>query len=169
MLLDEKDIEKPFRTMVRKQISSSDFLPYRLDSQLTGWMLKNRMPLLINDLKTDKRFTLTKETDSSIKTLLSVPLLLKGKMIGLLTLINKKSEYCFSSDDQRLLSIIAAQSAHLIENARLLLKEEELIRIEEEMRMAKQIQLNILPRQIPVIPGYDVYAVNIPAHEVSGD
>jgi sigma-B regulation protein RsbU (phosphoserine phosphatase) len=84
-------------------------------------------------------------------------------------LFNKKSDSGFSSDDQRLLSIIAAQSAHVIEHARLLQKEQELFRLEEEYKMAKEIQLNILPKKIPSIDGYDIYAINISAREVGGD
>lgn len=169
MLLDKQDADKPFQTMIRKQDSSPNILPYRFDSQITGWMLKNKSPLLINNLKSDKRFKFTDEADIPVKTLLSVPMSLKGKMIGLLTVFNKKSESGFSSDDQRLLAIIAAQSAQVIENARLLQKEQELIKMEEEYRMAKEIQLNILPKQIPSITGYDIFAINISAKDVGGD
>ena len=169
MLLDEQDAEKPFQTMIRKQDSSINILPYRFDSQVTGWMLKNKSPLLINNLNSDPRFKFTDQTHLPVKTLLSVPMSLKGKMIGLLTLFNKKSESGFSNDDQRLLSIIAAQSAHVLEHARLLQKEQQLLKLEEEYRMAKEIQLNILPKQIPIIDGYDIFALNIPAREVGGD
>ena len=141
MLLDEQDTEKPFQTMIRKQDSSINILPYRFDSQVTGWMLKNKSPLLINDLKGDSRFKFTDETNLPVKTLLSVPMSLKGKMIGLLTLFNKKSEAGFTGDDQRLLSIIASQSAHVLEHARLLQKEQQLLKLEEEYRMAKSLIL----------------------------
>jgi len=169
MLLEEQESEKPFQTMIRRQDSSTDILPYRFDSQLTGWMLKNKAPLLINDIKYDDRFNFAEETELPVKTLLSVPISLMGRMIGVLTVFNKKTESGFSSDDQRLLSIIAAQSAHVIDNARLLQQEQELIKLEEEYRMAKDIQENILPRKIPSIRNYDIYAVNIPAKEVGGD
>jgi sigma-B regulation protein RsbU (phosphoserine phosphatase) len=169
MILDEQDSSKPFQTMIRKQDSTMEILPYRFDSQLTGWMLKNKSPLLINDLKNDKRFNFSGEMELPVKTILSVPMSLKGKMIGLLTVFNKKSESGFSPDDQRLLSIIAAQSAHVLENARLNQKEQDLLKMEEEFRMAKEIQLNILPKEIPSINGYDIHAINIPAREVGGD
>lgn len=169
MILDEQDSSKPFQTMIRKQDSSMEILPYRFDSQLTGWMLKNKSPLLINDLKNDKRFNFASEMELPVKTILSVPMSLKGRMIGLLTVFNKKSESGFSPDDQRLLSIIAAQSAHVLENARLNQKEQDLLKMEEEFRMAKEIQLNILPKEIPSIKGYDIHAINIPAREVGGD
>ncbi len=44
MLLNEKDMNNPFHTMIRKQDSLNSGLPYRLDAQLTGWMLKNKAP-----------------------------------------------------------------------------------------------------------------------------
>ncbi len=169
MILEESDNEKPFQTVIRRQDSSKEILPYRFDTQLTGWMLKNKAPLLINDIKNDERFSFGTDEDLPVKSILSVPMTLQGKMIGLVTLFNKKAEEGFSVDDKRLLSIISAQSAHVLENARLLEKEKQLVRLEEEYRMAKEIQLNILPKEIPVIQGYDIYAINIPAKEVGGD
>lgn len=169
MLLEETDTDKPFQTVIRKQDSSTEILPYKFDTQFTGWMLKNKAPLLINDIKSDDRFNFGQEDNLPVKSILSVPMSLQGKMIGLLTLFNKKSGDGFSSDDQRLLSIIAAQSGHVLENARLLEKEKQLVRLEEEYRMAKEIQLNILPKDIPEIENYDIFAINISAKEVGGD
>ncbi|MEJ2615990.1 MAG: GAF domain-containing protein [Ignavibacteriaceae bacterium] len=80
MLLDEQDQEKPFRTMIRKQDSVSNYLPYRLDAQLTGWMLKNKTPLLINDLEKDSRFNFMVNNNFPIHSLLSVPMNVKGKI-----------------------------------------------------------------------------------------
>ncbi len=169
MLLDEKDIVNPFHTMIRKQDSISDLLPYRLDTQLTGWMLKNRSPLLINDFQKDDRFKFIAKKDFPVFSLLSVPMLLKGKMIGLLTVFNKHSDVGFTVEDQRMLSILAAQSSHIIENARLYEKEQALIRLQEEMRLANDIQVNLLPKFIPQIPGYQISGKSIPAKDVGGD
>ena len=171
MLLDEKDEEKPFHTMIRKQDSTINLLPYRLDTQLTGWMLVNKNPLLINDFQNDRRFNIEggNGTDIPIKSLLSVPMQLKGKMIGLITVFNKKNESGFTNNDQRLLGIIAAQSAHVIENARLHIHEQTLLKLQEEMRLANEIQVNLLPKEQPVLDGYDIAGKSIPAKEVGGD
>ncbi len=169
MLLDEKDQTNPFHTMIRKQDSISDFMPFRLDTQLTGWMLKNKSPLLINNFKEDGRFKYLIKEEFPISTLLSVPMLLKNKMVGLLTLFNKHSDSGFSVGDQRLLSILAAQSAHIIENARLYEKEQALIRLQEEMRLANDIQVNLLPQENPKLAGYDIGGKSIPAKDVGGD
>lgn len=169
MLLDEKDLDSPFHTMVRQADTSMIRLPFRLDDQLTGWMLKNQKPLLVNDFAKDERFQKIGAENFPIRSLLSVPLLLKGRMIGLLAVFNKRAAEAFSEEDQRLLSIIAAQSAQIIENARLYEEEQALKLIQEEMRLAHEIQLNLLPKKPPDIPGYDVAGISIPAKDIGGD
>jgi sigma-B regulation protein RsbU (phosphoserine phosphatase) len=169
MLLDEKDQDNPFHTMVRKQDTLADNLPYRLDTQLTGWMIKNQAPLLVNDFKNDDRFSWFAEKEIPIHSLLSVPMLLKGRMTGLLALFNKRREHGFTPGDQRLLAIIAAQSSHVIENARLIQEEQAFLRMQEEMRLATDIQVNLLPSYVPQIQGYDIAGRSIPAKEVGGD
>ena len=169
MLLNEKDKEKPLHTMIREQHSSLDMLPYRLDTHITGWMLKNHSPLLINDLNNDERFTDLVDKSTPVKSFLSVPLSVKSKMIGVLTVFNKRTKDGFNSNDQRLLSIIGTQSAQIIENARLLEEERNLELMREDMRLAKETQINLLPKHFPEIPGYRIAAQTIPAREVGGD
>jgi len=165
MLLDESDKEKPLHTMIREQQSSLDLLPYRFDAQLTGWMLKNQEPLLVNNLKEDERFKDLIDKTTPFESFLSVPLRVKNKMRGILTVFNKRSNEKFSSNDQKLLSIIASQSSQIIENARLLEEERNLQVLQEEMRVAKQTQINLLPKEFPVINGYQIAARTIPAKE----
>jgi PAS domain S-box-containing protein len=119
MLLRSEEEADPFRTMARKAYSGSDAVPYRFGQQLTGWMLKNQTPLLINDLQNDPRFKNVATQDFPMHSLLSVPLRAKGEMVGLLNLFNKRTPGGFTPDDQRLLSIIASQSAQIVENVRL--------------------------------------------------
>ena len=119
MLLRNEEDSDPFRTMARKAYSGSDVVPYRFGQQLTGWMLKNQKPLLINDLAGDSRFQGLAGEDFPMRSLLSVPLWAKGEMVGLLNVFNKRADEGFTEEDQRLLSIIAAQSAQIVENVRL--------------------------------------------------
>ena len=169
MLLSEETDDKPFQTIIRRADTTANFLPYRLDAQLTGWMLKNQKPLVINDFKNDNRFSGIDESKFPIQSLLSVPLLSKGRMIGLLTVFNKKSEQGYSSEDQRLLSIISTQSAQVIENARLIEEEKALLQMQKEMQMAHDIQVNLLPKTPPKLAGYEIAGISIPAQVVGGD
>ena len=170
MLLQE-DEQSPFQTMVRKADAStmSRILPFRLDTQLTGWMLKNQQSLLVNNFKEDARFHKAEDENLAIHSLLCVPLRLKGKMIGLLTLFNKKTPDGFTIEDQRLLSIIAAQSAQIIDNARLYEKEKTLLIMQEQMHLARDIQVKLLPQTPPAIEGYAIAGHSVPAQEVGGD
>ena len=169
LILDEKIEEKPFQTMVRGWDMGANALPYRLDTQLTGWMLKNKLPLLINDFEKDTRFQTFLEDPKLIHSLLSVPLFSKNRMIGLISVFNKKAKSGFNNDDQRLLSIIGSQSAQVIENARLLKEEQKLLKVQQELRLAYDIQTNLLPKESPEIEGYDILGKSIPAKEVGGD
>ncbi|MCK4539311.1 MAG: PP2C family protein-serine/threonine phosphatase, partial [Candidatus Krumholzibacteria bacterium] len=69
----------------------------------------------------------------------------------------------------RLLSIIATQSAQVIENARLIEEEKSLLHLQEEMKMAFKIQMGLLPKEKPEIDGYDIAGKSIPAKTVGGD
>jgi sigma-B regulation protein RsbU (phosphoserine phosphatase) len=167
-ILDPNDKTKPFHTMIRKADRSEPSLPYRLDTQLMGWILNHREPLAINDLKGDNRFDLP-EDDHAIQSLLSAPLMLKGQVTGSLNVFNKRSPGGFSEADQRLLAIIATESAQVIENARLYEEEQALLRMREEMRLAYEIQMGLLPETAPGIGCYDIAGRSIPAKEVGGD
>jgi GAF domain-containing protein len=103
MLLDEQRTENPFQTMIRRADHSKIDVPYHLNVHLTGWMLKNKKPLMINDLAHDERFTAIAKGFEHIRSLLSVPLFLKGRMIGLVTCFNKKTAEGFNAEDDRLL------------------------------------------------------------------
>jgi sigma-B regulation protein RsbU (phosphoserine phosphatase) len=169
LLLEDQRQDKPFHTVVRRGDSTGQHLPYRLDDQLSGWMLQNRTPLLINDLKNDGRFQVGDYDIFPVHSLLCVPMILKGIMTGLLGVFNKKSPTGFTADDQRLLAIIASQSVQVIENARLAEKEKVLSHMQEELRLAYEIQNNLLPKEPPLLSGYDIAGKSVPAKEVGGD
>ncbi len=167
-LLNLEDMMAPLNTMVRNYDSSHDMIAFRLNNQITGWMLHNKKPLVCNDLKSDNRFHIT-ESELAYNSLLAVPLSLKGKMTGLIALFNKKGETGFSEEDQKLLSIIAAQSAQVIENARLYEEEQRYLTVQQEMKLANEIQRNLLPNNLPELEGYEFAGISIPAKEVGGD
>ncbi len=116
-LVDEANADS-MKTLIRTTMDSGTYTAFRLDESLLGWMQIHKTSLLINDPHHDERFSYTK-WDPSIRSVLSVPLMTQSKLIGVLTLFNKHDEAGFQFTDQRLLSIIAAQSAKVVENARL--------------------------------------------------
>lgn len=169
MLLDQNETDDKFHTIIREFETETDIIPYHFGVQLSGWMVKNQKPLLINDVPSDDRFTNLSDDEFPIKSILSAPLKTKGRLIGVLNVFNKISEDGFTLDDQRILSIIATQSAQVVENARLYDDEQLLKKIEEELKLANDIQTRLLPKTNPQINGFDIAGKSVPAKEVGGD
>jgi sigma-B regulation protein RsbU (phosphoserine phosphatase) len=166
-LVDE-GADTSMRTLVRTMVTSVQGHMFHLDECVLGWMHLHKIPLLVNDPQNDERFRGIR-WDPSVRTLLAVPLLVKSKLIGVLTVYNKKSEDGFSEEDQRLLAILASQSAQVVENARLYEEEQALLRMREEMRVASEIQQRLLPKSPPRLTGYDIAGLSIPTEDVGGD
>ena len=132
LLTNQKEKEETgdrFKTMIRKGGASRQIWRYRLDDHLSGWMLGNRKPITINDVKNDNTLKGVQLLNEEIQSILSVPLMCTGNLIGVLNISIKKKLAVSLKDDQRLLSIIASQSAQIIENARFYEKEKQLLKI----------------------------------------
>ncbi len=98
-----------------------------------------------------------------------IPLLIKGKTIGLLLFGLKHSGAQFAGKDIELLIAAANQTAVSIENARLYGEETKKIKLERDLDLARQIQEGLLPKVIPKINNLDICGVMIPAMQVGGD
>lgn len=166
-LVDEQ-APTEMKTLVRALDSTTTHKQFHLNQNILGWMMINKKPLLSNDIGNDSRFSGVK-VEGDIKTLLCVPLLVKNKLVGILAIFNKRQNGEFSEDDKRLLSIIAAQSGQILENARLYEQERSLLVVQEQIRLASRIQLDLLPKAAPSIPGYDIAGRTMPAQMVGGD
>ncbi|MEP0549155.1 MAG: adenylate/guanylate cyclase domain-containing protein [Rhodothermales bacterium] len=105
------------RTVVRTSVRSSEGEAFRPSAVLLGWMHWYKKPIRVDDPATDDRFS-PQDWAPAVRTVLSVPLLVRAGLIGVLTVFNKRGDEGFSAEDERLLAILAAQSAQVIENAR---------------------------------------------------
>jgi serine phosphatase RsbU (regulator of sigma subunit) len=166
--LVDRDADDSMKTLLRTSVSSGEREQYHFNQNLLGWMHINKRPLMINDPKHDARFSGVK-WDASVRSLVCVPLMIKSQLRGVLTVYNKKERGEFTEEDQRLLAIIAGQSAQVVENARLYEAEQALLKVREELRLASTIQTDLLPKGAPPVPGYDIAGKSVPAQLVGGD
>jgi sigma-B regulation protein RsbU (phosphoserine phosphatase) len=158
----------PMETLVRTVSDSTEHAALRPDDSLLGWMHINKQALVVNDPSEDPRFRGARWNDQ-IQSLCCVPLLVQGGLIGILTVYNKKSPEGFADNDKRLLSILAAQSAQVLENARLYDEEVELMELHKQMDVARLIQTRLLPEKSPHVEGFDISGFSRPALQVGGD
>ncbi|UCE18698.1 MAG: SpoIIE family protein phosphatase [Gemmatimonadota bacterium] len=168
LLVTEQD-DAPLRTLIRQADRTSRPLTYKVGATFTGWVLKHQEPLLVENVSNDPRFVITEQERKNIRSILCVPIRFRGELLGILTVTNKKSSDSFNSNDLRLLSIIAVQSGQLIRNSHLQEEALQCKRMEDELEMARDIQLGLLPKHVPAVEGLEISSYFSPAEEVSGD
>lgn len=88
-----------------------------LGEEISGWVAKEGKPLLIEDIESHPLFKKVNQERYINRSLLSVPLKIKDRVIGVLNVNNKRSGGVFKSGDLKLLSALASLAAISIENA----------------------------------------------------
>ncbi len=136
LLLDKKTGELHFEaaTGIKGQEVKPIVVP--LDNSIAGWVVKEGEPLLIPDVRKDPRHyhQVDDMTKFSTRSILGVPLRVKDKVIGVLEVLNKIEDKEFTQDDVETLTILAAQAAIAIENARLFQQSDLLSEVAHELR-----------------------------------
>lgn len=100
---------------------------------------------------------------------LSVPITIKDRLIGAINFGRKPFDTPYSDEDIDLLKTIAIQTAIIFENSRLKINETKKQKIEEELKIAKNIQNALIPKSEINFPGLDISGLTESAKEVGGD
>src|SRR5216110_604697 len=166
MLYDEEQKVFRHRVDVKHGQSVQGRLRATTSEGIVGAAATLKEPVLVPDVTVDPRYVMVNpETRSE----LAIPMMHQGKVIGVLDLESPTPNY-FTQDHVQTLSILAANLAVSLENARLyeqLAKEEA--RLERDLQAAKRIQGALL-RPVPTEDyGVDIAARYLSAREVCGD
>jgi signal transduction histidine kinase len=86
---------------------------------ILGVLIRDAIPLRLHDLTQDPRSVGFPRNHPPMRTFLGVPILLRGTSYGNLYLTEKADEQDFTEEDEELVTLLAAQAAVAIENARL--------------------------------------------------
>jgi len=105
---------------------------------------------------------------SHAKTAESVVNLKQGQFLGVLYLDSRRPA-AFSKLDRQLLDAFTDQAASILDNARLVARERERQRLEEQINIARDIQQALLPRNFRDYPHLSVTGCNFPCLSVGGD
>jgi signal transduction histidine kinase len=106
-----------------------------LEGSIAGWIVINRKAVRITDAREDPRFfgTVDQMTGRPTHSLLGVPLITKNKVVGVLEALNKEHGK-FTEGDESMLSVLGAQAAVAIENARLFQQSDLISEFVHELR-----------------------------------
>jgi sigma-B regulation protein RsbU (phosphoserine phosphatase) len=139
---------------------------------IAGWVAEHQTPLLIRDVKTDSRFYPDADqlTCFTTRSVIAVPLVGRGGLIGVAEILNPKNKDFFRDDDSEIFQTLCRQVAIAIENARFHKESVEKEKLRQELEIASVIQKSFLPES----PNFKkdrlmLSAINLSATQVGGD
>jgi len=140
------------------------------DQGIVGQTVQHNEPKIVRDVSKNPSFAAKVDADTGFATrsILCAPLSVRGRCLGALELLNKRSaDGLFDINDMQLATTVASAAALAIHNARMAEELVEQERVRKELELARRIQESLLPQERPA--DFPVHGLNLPAREVSGD
>ncbi len=139
------------------------------DNHISNQIFSDKKAVSINEITKDSQFYTIKNWKNNIESLAGAPIITaNGSFLGILYAA-KKMSYGFNPDDLNMLEAYANQAAIAMENARLVKTSLEKERMQQELDIARNVQLKLLPQELPKLKNIQFHANMITAYEVGGD
>jgi sigma-B regulation protein RsbU (phosphoserine phosphatase) len=169
-LMEEGDEESPYifkaRAIRGYDISFELIEPrLKLGEGFIGRVAESGKPLISPDVSKDPRYFRARERTRSEMV---APIVSNDKVIGVFDLESDQLD-AYQPDDLTILQMLTSQVAIIIEKVRLLDEVGEKKRIEAQLEIARQVQLELLPDHDPNLTNFEISAYVFPTEEVSGD
>ncbi len=144
-----------------------DFLCSR---SLARAVTEKGLAALVEDSSADERFNRAESIVSSgARSLVAAPLFDSEGCPGLIVLNSRLHVRRFAETDMEELVFLASAAAMRIRNIALAEEAAKRRLLEKELALARQIQMALLPAELPAVPGFELQASNVPTRAVSGD
>jgi len=140
-------------------------LHLKLGEGFIGSVALSGEPLISHDVRTDPVYVNARDKTRSEMV---APIISNDEVIGVFDLESDELN-AYSDDDLDVLNLLASQVAIIIEKVMLHEQMIEKKRLEGQLEVARQVQLELLPPSDPELEGFDISAYNFPTEEVSGD
>lgn len=152
--------------------ADGEVVPVEEEGDLMVCLNREGHPLLVDEAVASSRICFSKnewEWLVSLDMALILPLKTRSQVYGFLALGQKLGREDFHPEELQILTTLSDQFTLALENHRLLEENLEKRRMEEELQIARRVQLKFLPLEIPQTPGLDVSANSVFCLEVAGD
>lgn len=141
----------------------------QLSRSITNKVISEGASVLTSDAMHDPRFQSQHSIVlSQIRSVMAVPLASNEEIFGMVYVDNPFNNR-FQEEDLKVLTTIASVASIKIENDRLLDERLEKRRMEEELKVASEIQMRLQPFSPPKLDGWDMTGVSFPCREIGGD
>ncbi|GAF99334.1 unnamed protein product, partial [marine sediment metagenome] len=135
-----------------------------------GFVAEHGEAVLISDAWNDPRVPqAVDDRDTRIYSMIAAPMSIRQRTVGVFAVVNKLRGSAFDESDLALLEQLSLQAALTVDIVRLYARQAEQSRIEEELKLAREFQRMLLPRELPEADGLDLAGFSEPALEVGGD
>ena len=141
------------------------------DKGIVGESAQTREIINVPDCYIDTRFNraIDKQTGYRSRCMLTIPLIgYEESLVGVLQILNK-NEGVFDDQDEFVAQALAAQAAVVLHRAKIT---EQIIaseRLGREISVARDVQMGTLPKDMPVIAGYEFGGAFSPTDQTGGD
>jgi sigma-B regulation protein RsbU (phosphoserine phosphatase) len=136
---------------------------------IIGRVWQTREPVCLSDLANAPELAGLRGTSLGAASVMVTPLLYGKQNMGVLALGNGPTSPSFTPSDFVVFKSIAEQSAFALYNAIIYSEANEKKRLDHDLEIARDIQRILLPSEAPVVDGFEISGINIPARHVSGD
>jgi serine phosphatase RsbU (regulator of sigma subunit) len=146
-------------------------LKVRCGEGIVGTVAQTGEPILLDDPYSDPRFdpSFDRKTGFTTRSLLTVPIRdHRGELVALLQLLNHHRGH-FDAEDVAFLAELGVPFAIALRAARMHGEIVRRERLQEELRLAGEIQQTLRPRRLDTVPGLEIVAWDHPCLEVGGD
>ncbi len=160
-------LENSFSTKYGEAIPQQGGFP--LNYGLSGSAAALRQPIRVANVLEDPRYVRFRHPEVEIRSELTVPLIFRDQLIGVIDLESTEFDY-FTRQHEQMVSALASSIATALVNARLherVVRDEQ--RLERDLTTAREIQRGLLPRSTPRIAGLEIGSAYVPARELGGD
>ncbi|MEL6672122.1 MAG: SpoIIE family protein phosphatase [Bacteroidota bacterium] len=153
------------KVSIHKKISLQEIRELKAAHNPTGQIMETQLPFQIKNLRLHKSY---RHVETKFRSLMGVPILSSSQTFGVVYVVN---EVVNSFEDVAVSSItsFAEQAGIGLENAQLVRKSIEMERYQEQLKIAQEVQRELLPQNLPYSEGLDFGAVCETAYEVGGD
>lgn len=132
---------------------------------IVGHVIRTGETVVAPDVSLDERYI---DGRAGTRSEIAVPIISNGQVIGALNLESGQLGI-YSETDAELLEAFAVAAAISIEKSVLHRQVIEKHRIEQQLKLAHEVQASLLPAGAPFVSGYDIAGFNLPAWDVGGD
>lgn len=180
LLLDENDVYKFLSYTVMGNFMITRFALIELNGEQKSIIGSNfeeeKFQKFLDNLDTTTIHSpIVLNQSNSINTIsgfgisLIIPIEIKNKVTGLMICGERITKNQFSEDEIEFLQSIGSIAAISLENIKLFREMIEKQKIEEDIRIAREIQKNLFPKSFPQSTCYELFGMNIPSKKVGGD